>query len=69
MSVVERLAERWGKDLPSSYSAGPFYLEEDARWWLRAIADEIQKAGDGRWGPEWFSVDEWLRAQADEQEE
>jgi len=45
MSLVERLADKWGNEHFNSMRPAPLSEpgdEYDARWWLNAIADELQ---------------------------
>ena len=59
MSLVERLAEKFSKAL------APRTRDEEARWWLNAIADELDSwmalHGYGHHGA---SQLDWLRSQA-----
>ena len=74
MSLVERLAKDFAK---WSADQGDVWDDEDAsRWWLNAIADELDKNGEdhrttGRPGEphlhSWSSG--WLRSQAQENDE
>jgi len=66
MSLVERLAEKWEN------SEGERWAKDEARWWLNAIADELD-AGYGfdairlEFEPTYFPggpAAEWLRSQA-----
>lgn len=73
MSIVERLATKWAapiEGVPSSMLDEPY--AEQARWWLNAIAEELEAADPGsviagdpkRWH---FSMSAaWLREQAGE---
>ena len=60
MSIVERLAAKWGR-----YELGgenPEIARNDARWWLNTIADELEAHGE----PESIcrSAADWLRESA-----
>jgi hypothetical protein len=59
-TMVERLAKRWFK-----HAAGDVErldtARDDARWWLRAIAEEIDANPDTGF----FPVADWLRSEAD----
>ena len=54
MNLVERLAEKFSKAL------APRTRDEEARWWLNAIADELEAKG-GAYASEHSN---WLRSQA-----
>jgi hypothetical protein len=47
-TMVERLAKRWQEDPPlgkSAHATWEDYHRTMARWWLRAIAEEIEMVG------------------------
>ena len=58
MSLVERLAEKRGPWIHQN--------RDEARWWLNAIADEIQEVEADKSGPfrNMNAVSDWLRSQA-----
>lgn len=53
--LVERLAEKWAVNTGQAATQ----REWDARWWLNAIADELEKEFHPGVGPS-----NWLRSQA-----
>jgi hypothetical protein len=60
-TMVERLARRWNERLTQDFEIPvvqpmPGWYANDARWWLRAIAEEVRD-------PE---IADELRAEADE---
>jgi hypothetical protein len=61
-TMVERLAKRWGAYQMTDYDeAKDDYFEVQARWWLRAIAEEIDANPDTGF----FPVADWFRSEAD----
>ena len=68
--MVERLAKRWDADMWGETDSHPHAREDsvaDARWWLNAVADELE-AADEIWGDSVVQRDaaNWLRTQARE---
>ena len=59
--VVERLAERWGGRIDDGMDRHTH--EDDARWWLNAIADELENTERTEWSA--FAID-WLRSKAEQ---
>jgi hypothetical protein len=65
-TMVERLAERWQTEGPQGDwglldYCDPDDADREARWWLRAIAEEIDANPDTGF----FPVADWLRSEAD----
>ena len=67
MSLVERLVSRWHKEYTGKSE------REEARWWLNAIADELNTSSDnalehiGEYDRDVYSGEvaaTWLRSQA-----
>ena len=73
MSMVERLAKRSGDALYAQLGGFSNHEEahkENARWWLNAVADEIDAEGERRgraWEYEWHYTADHLRNQAKEE--
>ena len=65
-SMVERLAEKWGKWTRSGGMEASD--EDDVRFMLNATADELESEantrGPGKFGGHYLTTVEWLRAQA-----
>ena len=59
--LVERLAEKWTNVLRNE---NPL-TDEVARWWLNAIADEMEAEDADRW----YYAANWLRSQTTEGDE
>lgn len=71
--VAKRLAERWGRHWEER-GFDPYVIDDppidDARWWLSAIADELDGvtfyAPSGRFDQPGPTVSAWLRSQAEQ---
>ena len=65
-TLVERLAARWA---PRVSEDAAELAQSDARWWLRAIADELQgealREPRGTAMEPFVAVKKWLRTEAD----
>jgi len=70
MSLVERLAEKQANHFEISYSMN---RERDARWWINAIADELEREDARRTEVQRYKhllnvpACRWLRIQANEE--
>ena len=62
--MVERLAKKQAEHFDVKMSLTRF---EDARWWLKAIADELERGIPMEHWSGWESAVGWLREQAGEE--
>lgn len=62
--LVKRLAERATKELPE----GLIDNRVDARWWINAIADELEDADNSLTVVTCLESSDWLRSQTKESE-
>lgn len=64
-SLVERLANRWASRIVR-HDRGFMTEQDDARWWLNAIAEELDNLPSMGGGIEWPGLwcADWLREQA-----
>ncbi|KKL50558.1 hypothetical protein LCGC14_2304290 [marine sediment metagenome] len=60
--LVERLAEKWMAWCPEDEDSP----QDEALWWLNAIADELENAGDDLTVFSRLETPDWLRAQAND---
>ena len=70
--LVERLAEK--RERFPRYAVIAGVDTEEVRWWLRAVADEVRGEAElrktpGNFAGHFCTVSEWLRAQANDNEE
>jgi len=68
--MVERLAQIWAEETYANSSPlADGEDRQDARWWLNAIADELEQANE-IWSDQVVQDDmaRWLRAQAGEED-
>jgi hypothetical protein len=62
--MIQRLAEKWSAETGEHYDEP--ILRSDARWWLRAIADELVTNLDSPMGTTDVAV--WLNGEANADE-